>query len=98
MAPHYERPQSLAETAPAPSNIGSGPDDEAMEGAAEALRQAEVEAVQPDPDVHLLNASKLDQMTIDELRALARVLDVPDRSKITEQDELIEAIRRRLPR
>jgi hypothetical protein len=98
MAPHYERSQSLAETTPAPSNIGSGPDDEAMEDAAEALRQAEVEAVQPDPDVSSLSASELDEMSIDELRAVARVLDVPDRSKITEQDELIEAIRRRLPR
>jgi hypothetical protein len=69
-----------------------------MEDAAEALRQAEVEAVQPDPDVNSLNASELDQMSIDELRAVARVLDVPERSKITEQDELLEAIRRRLPR
>jgi hypothetical protein len=98
MARHYELPQSLAETTPAASNIGSGPDDEAMEGAAEALRQVEVDAVQPDPDVSSLSASKLDEMSIDELRAVARVLDVPDRSKITEQDELIEAIRRRLPR
>jgi hypothetical protein len=98
MAPHYEQPQSLAETAPAPGNVGSGPDDEAMEDAAEALRQAEIDAVQPDPDVRSLNAVQLGQMSIDELRAVARVLDVSDRSKITEQDELIEAIRRRLPR
>jgi hypothetical protein len=98
MAPHYERPQSLAETTPAPGNIGSGPDEDAMEDAAEALRQVEVEAVQPDPDVHSLNAADLERMSIDELRAVARVLDVPDRSKITEQDELIEEIRRRLPR
>jgi hypothetical protein len=69
-----------------------------MEDAAEALRQVEVEAVQPDPDVSSLSASQLDEMSIDELRAVARVLDVPERSKITEQDELIEAIRRRLPR
>jgi hypothetical protein len=98
MAPHYERPESLAETTPVPSNIGSGSDDAAMEDAAEALRQVEVEAVQPDPDVSSLSASELDEMSIDELRAVARVLDVPDRSKITEQDELIDAIRRRLPR
>jgi hypothetical protein len=98
MAPHYERPQSPSETMTSPRNIGSAPDEDAMEDAAEALRQVEVEAVQPDPDVSSLSASQLDEMSIDELRAVARVLDVPERSKITEQDELIEAIRRRLPR
>jgi hypothetical protein len=98
MTPHYERPQPHAETELAPSNIGSGPDEDAMEDAAEALRQVEVEAVQPDPDVSSLSAAELNEMSIDELRAVARVLDVPDRSKITEQDELIDAIRHRLPR
>jgi hypothetical protein len=96
MAPHYEPPRPVAETSPTPGNISGGPDDEAMENAAKALRQAEVEAVAP--DVNSLNASKLDEMSIDELRAVAGMLEVPDRSKITEQDELIEAIRRRLPR
>lgn len=98
MSPHYERPLPATGADSARSTIGSGPDDEAMEVAAEALRQAEVEAVQPDPDVNSLDASQLERMSIDELRAVARVLDVPDRSKIIEQDELIEAIRRRLPR
>ncbi len=37
-----------------------------MEDAAEALRQAEVEAAAP--DVNSLNASQLEQMSIDELR------------------------------
>jgi hypothetical protein len=98
MSPHYERPLPASSADSAHSTIGSGPDDEAMEDAAEALRQAEVEAVQPDPDVNSLSASQLERMSIDELRAVARVLDVPDRSKIIEQDDLIEAIRRRLPR
>jgi hypothetical protein len=98
MSPHYERPSPASGEDRAHSTMGSGPDEDAMEDAAEALRQAEVEAVQPDPDVDSLTPSELDQMSIDELRAVARVLDVPDRSKITEQDELIEAIRRRLPR
>ena len=98
MSPHYERPLANSGAGAGHSTLGSGPDDEAMEDAAEALRQAEVEAVQPDPDVNSLSASQLERMSIDELRAVARVLDVPDRSKITEQDELIEAIRRRLPR
>ena len=96
MSPHFEQPLPTSDTNTAHSSIGSGPDEEAMEDAAEALRQAEVEAAQP--DVSSLDASQLHRMSIDELRAVARVLDVPDRSKITEQDELIEAIRRRLPR
>jgi hypothetical protein len=35
-------------------------------------------------------------MSIDELRAVANALDVPNRAQITEQDELIAAIRCRL--
>jgi hypothetical protein len=73
-------------------SLGSGPDDDAMNKAAEALRQAEVEAVVP--DLSSLDASQLEQMSIDELRAVAKALDVPGRAQITEQDELIEAIRR----
>jgi hypothetical protein len=96
MSRHYERPQATSGAESTYSTIGSGPDDAAMEDAAEALRQAEVEAAAP--DVNSLDAAQLEQMSIDELRAVAGVLDVPDRSKITEQDELIEAIRRRLPR
>ena len=74
------------------NSVGSGPDDDAMEVAAEALRQAEVEAVVP--DLSSLDASQLEHMSIDELRVVAKVLDVPGRAQITEQDELIEAIRR----
>ena len=74
------------------STVGSGPDDDAMEDAAEALRQVEVEAAIP--DVNSLTAAQLEQMSIDELRAAAKELDVPGRAQITEQDELIEAIRR----
>jgi hypothetical protein len=93
MSPHYERPPQTVPGAPStPSTIGSGPDDEAMEEAAEALRQAELEAAQP--DVSTLDASQLEHMSIDELRAVAGALDVPDRAQITELDELIAAIRR----
>ncbi len=74
------------------NSVGSGPDDDAMEGAAQALRQAEVEAVVP--DLSSLNASQLQHMSIDELRVVAKALDVPGRAQIIEQDELIEAIRR----
>jgi hypothetical protein len=80
------------------SGEGGGPDDDAMDVAAEALRQAEVEAVQPETaepvDPSDVDPAQLEHMSIDELRALAGALGVPDRSTITEQDELIAAIRR----
>jgi hypothetical protein len=76
----------------ASGSSGSAPDDDAMGKAAEALRQAEVEAVLP--DLNSLEPSQLEHMSIDELRAVAKALDVPGRAQITEQDELIEAIRR----
>jgi hypothetical protein len=131
MAPHYERSQAPTETAPALSHIGSGPDDDAIDEAAEALRHAEIEAVKPDDDAAphsgvrsshepvrsgaaespitteaaalspseaSISPSELVNMSIDELRGVAAVLDVPDREILIEQDELIEAIRRRLPR
>jgi len=98
MAPHYDRyadpsaEQNASNAAPV-----SGVDDQALEDAAEALRKVEVEAAQPEiPDVSSLDPSQLDKMSIDELRAVAKELDVPDRGKIIEQDELIAAIRRRL--
>jgi hypothetical protein len=100
MSPHYDcTPERVAATGHSVSaplsvsnSIGSGPDEDAMEEAAEALRQAEVEAVLPDLDA--LEPSQLEHMSIDELRAVAKALDVPGRAQITEQDELIEAIRR----
>ena len=95
MSPHFERPENRGSGAgPATSPLGSGPDDASMEEAAEALREAEVEAAQP--DISDLNAAQLEHMSIDELRAVANALDVPDRAQIIEQDELIDAIRRRL--
>jgi hypothetical protein len=85
----------MSSNLPSTSNtLGSGPDDEAMDAAAEAMRQAEVEAVLP--DLASLDAAQLEQMSIDELRAVAKALDVPGRAQISEQDKLIEAIRRRL--
>jgi hypothetical protein len=71
-------------------HFGAGPDDEAIEDAAEALRQAEIEAALP--DLNSLDWAQLKRMSIDELRAVAKVVDVPGRAQITEQDELIEAI------
>jgi hypothetical protein len=43
-----------------------------------------------------LREAALEQMSIDDLRKLAAKLDVPNRGAITQQDELIAAIRTRL--
>lgn len=67
-------------------------DEGAMVDAAEAIRETEVAATEP--DASNLNKEKLLHMNIDELRAVAKRLDVPDREKITEQDELVAAIQR----
>jgi hypothetical protein len=68
-----------------------------MDIAAEAIRQAELEAVQTEANPLPPVSERLEDMSIDELRKLAAELDVPDRGKIIEQDELIAAIKRRLP-
>jgi hypothetical protein len=101
MSAHYNRHSDDSVNQDAGQGVlGAGPDDASMEDAAEALRQAEVEAVRPDvtdlPDDSSLTPSKLDQMNIDELRIVAKQLDVPDRGKITDRDDLIAAIRARL--
>jgi hypothetical protein len=69
-------------------------DENAIDVAAQALREAEIEATQPNrpaPD-----EVQLEQMSIDELRALAAKLDIPNRGAITERDRLIAALRARM--
>jgi hypothetical protein len=90
---HYD-PNAGAYESTAQSDSVLDDDENAMDVAAQALREAEVEAVQPKrpaPD-----AEQLEQLSIDELRALAAKLDVPNRGAITERDRLIAAIRARL--
>ena len=92
--PHYDRPLGLNE-----SNVGQrdsvlDDDEDAMDEAAQALREAEVEAVRPNKAEP--NDRRLEDMSIDELRALAAKLDVPNRGTIIETDELIAAIRERM--
>jgi len=65
-----------------------------MDEAAQALREAEVEAVQPAPTKS--NHSLLENMSIDELRARAAELGVPNPGATTDQDQLIAAIRQRM--
>jgi hypothetical protein len=72
-------------------------DADAMEDAAQALREAEVEAVRPvSREQASSDEPSLESMSIDQLRALAAKLDVPNRGAITEQDALIAAIRERM--
>ena len=56
--------------------------------------QTELEAVHA--DVAAPESPRLENMSIDELRALAASLAIPNRGSITEQDQLIAAIRQRL--
>ena len=98
MAPHYDRHTDVfAEQNALHTPSGAGVEEAAMDDAAEALRGVEVEAAQPEiPDVSSLEPSQLDSMNIDELRAVAKELHVPDRTTITDKDELLAAIRQRL--
>jgi hypothetical protein len=98
--PHYDRNAGIS----AEQNEfreAEGPlEEEAMADAAEAIREVEIKAVRPDPDIpdlSTLDAAKIERMSIDELRVVAKELDVPNRSQITEQDELIAEIKTRLP-
>ena len=69
-------------------------DEGAMVDAAEAIRETEVAAMEPELNTANLNKEKLLHMNIDELRTVAKQLDVPDRETITDQDELVTAIQR----
>jgi hypothetical protein len=98
--PHYDRhADASAEQNQVHESTAGGVDTDAVEDAAEAIRDAEIQAVRPDPeipDLLAIDAAQLESMSIDELRVVAKQLDVPDRSKITEQDDLIAAIKQRL--
>jgi hypothetical protein len=100
MSPHYDRPQQVDSGSIAESGSqNSGLNEEVMAEAAEALRVADVESVQEEVreiDPVGITPEQLEQMSIDELRALAAVFNVPDRAQITEQDELIAEIKKRL--
>jgi hypothetical protein len=94
MSPHYDRRSDFSASAVAQCQSNAAPEDAAIEDAAKAIRAAEIEAVQP--GISREDWSRLESLSIDELRKLAAELDVPDRALITEQDELIAAIRKRL--
>jgi len=92
--PHYDRHAGVNEPTVGQNESVLGEDEDAVEEAAQALREAEVEAVRPIGEVP--DHSRLEAMSIDELRALAAKLDVPNRGAITGKDQLVAAIRQRL--
>jgi hypothetical protein len=97
--PHYDRHADPSAEQNQFDEPEGAVDEAAMDDAAESLRAVEIQAVRPEPevpDVSTLDAADLEHMSIDELRVVAKKLDVPDRGKITEQDELIAEIRKRL--
>jgi hypothetical protein len=92
--PHYDRHGGLHEPSAGQRDSVFDDDADAMKEAAQALREAEVEAVRPTDAAS--DETRLEDLSIDELRALAAELDVPDRAAITEKDLLIAAIRERM--
>jgi hypothetical protein len=94
MSADFQQQDFTTLAAEQPADVFGGVDDDALDDAAEALREAEVTATVP--DLYALDESQLERMSIDELRAVAGALNVPHRAQITEQDELIDAIRRYL--
>ena len=70
-------------------------DDAAMCDAAEAVRAAELEAIENDDvdsDDTDLDSTHLESMSIDDLRIVAELLEVPDRARIIDRNALIAAI------
>lgn len=92
--PHYDRHAGFKESTIGQSDSVLDDDENAMEEAAQALREAEVEAVRPAKK--LSDHPQLESLSIDELQALAAKLDVPNRGAITDQTQLIAEIRKRL--
>lgn len=91
--PHYDRQTGVKDPTIGRDESVFDDAEDAMDEAAQALREAEVEAVRPTPPS---DHARLEDMGIDELRALAAKLDVPNRGAIIDQDELIAAIRDRM--
>ncbi len=98
--PHYDRHFDINQSPRLGNDSVLDDQEDPMDEAAQALREAEVEAVRPNNSSAASPAQaespRLEDMSIDELRALAAKLDVPNRGAITEQDQLIAAIRERM--
>ena len=80
-------------------DVEQRPTENAIDDAAAALREVEVEAGQDQTNQSAIAAPSskdLDQMSIDDLRKLAAKLGIPDRGQIVEKDKLVAEIRQRM--
>lgn len=95
--PRYDR-HSDFRSSPLRSQREGSPSGSVILKAAQALRDTELEAAQPDLPTAATppKSADLESLSIDELRELAKQLDIPNRAQITEQSDLIVAIRERM--
>jgi hypothetical protein len=93
VSPHYDRNFGATQELPGNGERGETPNADAIDGAAEALREAELESAQPVKRISQCEVEDLDAMSIDELREFAASLNVPHRAQLVSRDELIAAIR-----
>jgi len=97
MSPHYTLPAAVSQTVVPPLKNGDRVDDDALKIAADALREADIEAAEPVAEPRdSADRRQLNRLSIDELRALAAELKMPNCGQIVEQADLIAAIRARL--
>ncbi len=96
--PRYDRHSDRFGASLIRRNRGEGSSGSAIFKAAEALRETELEAAQPEATAAAggQESDDLESMSIDQLRELAKELDVPNRAQIIERDELVAAIRERM--
>ncbi len=93
MSTHHERHAAVSGTVVTQSDIEGRLEDDAWANAAEALRHAEVQSVQP---TNSLGPAQLEDMTMNDLWALAESVDVPGRDAIAGREHLVAAIRQHL--
>ncbi len=92
--PHYDRHAGFREPTNGQNDSVFDDDQDAMDEAAQALREAEVESVRPSKVAE--ETEQLEDMSIDQLRVLAAKLDVPNRGTLTDRALLVAAIRERM--
>ena len=92
--PHYDRHARGYDSTSGRGESVLDDDKDAMDEAAQALREAEVGAVLPNKTS--AGSAQLEKLSIDELRALAAKFDVPNRGAITDQAQLVAAVRERM--
>ncbi len=95
MSPHYDRKFGTTQESPGIDEGVKTSEANAIDAAAEVLREVELESAQPPKRSSYVGDHGLDAMSIDELRDFAASLNVPHRAQFVSRDELIAAIRGR---